>query len=90
MKKLELEYDYDTEEEQLNAAKKMLLRENLDAIQYSVQDGDPLLLVENLHYQGPLNKYWLTNPSSQLRKTCLLLEIKFKLFITVSPLLFLG
>ena len=27
MKKLELEYDYDTEEEQLNAAKKMLLRE---------------------------------------------------------------
>jgi len=56
MKKLELEYDYDTEEEQLNAAKKMLLRENLDAIQYSVQDGDPLLLVENLHYQGPLNK----------------------------------
>ena len=57
MKKLELEYDYDTEEEQLNAAKKMLLRENLDAIQYSVQDGDPLLLVENLHYQGPLNKY---------------------------------
>lgn len=32
MKKLELEYDYDTEEEQLNAAKSMLLRENLDAI----------------------------------------------------------
>ena len=48
MKKLELEYDYDTEEEQLFAAKKMLLRENIDAIQYSVQDGDPLLLIDNL------------------------------------------
>ena len=32
MKKLELEYDYDTDEEQLNAAKSMLLRESLDAI----------------------------------------------------------
>lgn len=55
MKKLELEYDYDTEEEQLHAAKKMLLRENIDAIQFSVQDGDPLLLVDNLHPQSPGN-----------------------------------
>lgn len=50
MKKLELEYDYDTEEEQLNAAKSMLLRENLDAIQFYVKDGDPLLLVDNIKY----------------------------------------
>lgn len=53
MKKLELEYDYDTDEEQLNAAKSMLLRENLDAIQFYVKDGDPLLLVDNLRYLGP-------------------------------------
>lgn len=53
MKKLELEYDYDTEEEQLNAAKSMLLRENLDAIQFYVRDGDPLLLVENLKHHDP-------------------------------------
>ena len=52
MKKLELEYDYDTEEEQLNAAKSMLLRENLDAIQFYVKDGDPLLLVDNIKYLG--------------------------------------
>jgi len=52
MKKLELEYDYDTEEEQLNAAKSMLLRENLDAIQFYVKDGDPLLLVDNIRYLG--------------------------------------
>ena len=52
MKKLELEYDYDTDEEQLHAAKSMLLRENLDAIQFYVKDGDPLLLVENLNYQN--------------------------------------
>ena len=36
MKKLELEYDYDTDEEQLGAAKKMLIRENLDAIKFYV------------------------------------------------------
>ena len=53
MKKLELEYDYDTDEEQLNAAKSMLLRESLDAIRFSAQEGDPLLLVDNLHYQSP-------------------------------------
>lgn len=51
MKKLELEYDYDTDEEQLNAAKSMLLRESLDAIRFSAQEGDPLLLVDNLQYQ---------------------------------------
>ena len=50
MKKLELEYDYDTDEEQLNAAKSMLIRENFDAVQFYVKDGDPLLLVDNLQY----------------------------------------
>lgn len=50
MKKLELEYDYDTDEEQLNAAKSMLLRESLDAIRFSAQEGDPLLLVDNLQF----------------------------------------
>ena len=30
MKKLELEYDYDTDEEQLFAAKRMLTKENVD------------------------------------------------------------
>lgn len=51
MKKLELEYDYDTDDEQLNAAKSMLQRENVDAVAFYVKDGDPLLLVENLKFQ---------------------------------------
>lgn len=37
----------------MNAAKSMLVRESLDAIQFYVKDGDPLLLVDNLQYQGP-------------------------------------
>ena len=49
--KLQLEYDYDTDEDQLVAAKSMLIRENLGAIQFYAKEGDPLLLVENLKYQ---------------------------------------
>ena len=52
MNKLELEYDYDTDEEQLRAARYMLMKENLDAIDFYVKEGDPLLLVENLEYHG--------------------------------------
>ena len=51
MKKLELEYDYDTDEEQLCAAQAMLMRENLDAVQFYIKEGDPLILVENLVQQ---------------------------------------
>lgn len=51
MEKLELEYDYDTDEEQLCAAKAMLLRENLDAVKFYVKEGDPLILVDNLVQQ---------------------------------------
>ena len=40
MSQLELEYDYDTDEPQLCAAKSMLLRDNLEAIQYCVME-DP-------------------------------------------------
>ena len=47
MKKLELEYDYDTDEEQLFAAKRMLTKENVDAVEYFVKE-DPLILVGNL------------------------------------------
>ena len=48
MKKLELEYDYDTDEEQICAAKSMLWRENIDAVDYFVKE-DPLILVGNLN-----------------------------------------
>ena len=47
MKKLELEYDYDTDEDQLFAAKRMLTKENIDAVEYFVKE-DPLILVGNL------------------------------------------
>lgn len=50
MKKLELEYDYDTDDEQLLAAKKMLTKENMDAIEYFVKE-DPLILVGNLEME---------------------------------------
>ena len=51
MKKLEIEYDYDTDEEQLCAAKFMLRQESYDAIHFYAEEGDPVLLVENLYYQ---------------------------------------
>lgn len=47
MSKLEMEYDYDTDQEQIDRAKKLLNRENIMAIEYFVKD-DPLLLVGNL------------------------------------------
>ena len=48
MNKLELEYDYNTDEDQLLAAKRLLNRENYDAIEFCV-DNDPLLLVDNFN-----------------------------------------
>jgi hypothetical protein len=47
MSKLEMEYDYDTDEEQIQRAKKLLKRENVMAIEYFVKE-EPLLLVGNL------------------------------------------
>lgn len=46
MKKLEPEYDYDTDEDQLQAARQMLMNDNFDAIQYFIHQ-DPLDLVGN-------------------------------------------
>lgn len=48
MGKLELEYDYDTDEEQLRSAKEMLVQENISAVEFVVKE-DPLLLVGNLN-----------------------------------------
>ena len=42
-----MEYDYDTDEEQIQRAKKLLKRENVMAIEYFVKE-EPLLLVGNL------------------------------------------
>jgi hypothetical protein len=47
--KLELEYDYDTDEEQVYRAKKHLVTEQKMAIEFYVKD-DPLMLVGNLKY----------------------------------------
>ena len=47
MSKLEMEYDYETDQEQIDRAKKLINRENIMAIEYFVKD-DPLLLVGNL------------------------------------------
>lgn len=47
MSKLEIEYDYDTDQEQIDRAKSLLTRESIMAIDYFVRD-DPLLLVGNL------------------------------------------
>lgn len=52
--KLELEYDYDTDEEQLYRSKKHCMNEQKMAIEFFVKE-DPLLLVGNLKY--PANKY---------------------------------
>lgn len=56
MKKLELEYDYDTDDEQLIAAKEMLMEDNFEAIQYCVHK-DPLDLVGNLNSELSQD-YW--------------------------------
>ena len=47
MSKLEVEYDYDTDREQLDNSHKMLLRELIQAIDFFEKD-DPLKLVDNL------------------------------------------
>ena len=47
MDKLELEYDYDTDEDQLRAAKDMLMHENISAVEFIIKE-DPILLVGNL------------------------------------------
>ena len=47
MRKLEIEYDYDTDSDQIDHSKKMLLRELDQAIDFFVQD-DPIRLVDNV------------------------------------------
>jgi hypothetical protein len=47
MSKLEVEYDYDTEDEQLTHSKKMLLHELTQAIEYFIKE-DPFKLVDNI------------------------------------------
>lgn len=47
MSKLELEYDYETDEEQLYRAKKLLKMDCIQAFDYFVKE-DPVLLVGNL------------------------------------------
>jgi len=47
MDNLELEYDNDTDEEQIYRAKKYLLSESKMAIEFVVKD-DPVMLVSNL------------------------------------------
>lgn len=45
--KLELEYDYDTDEGQMKQAKEMLAQENAQAIDFTIKE-NPIDLVENL------------------------------------------
>jgi hypothetical protein len=47
MSKLEMEYDYDTDEEQICRAKLLLNKEKILAIEYFVKE-EPLFLVGNL------------------------------------------
>jgi len=48
MSKLEVEYDYDTESEQINHCKTMLATDLNDAIEWFIVD-DPLKIVNNLN-----------------------------------------
>ena len=57
MKKLEQEYDYETDDEQLWAAKQMLMEENFEAFQYFVHQ-NPLDLVGNLKPSVIYPDYW--------------------------------
>lgn len=54
MNKLELEYDYETDEDQMYKAKELLIRETVQAVQFFVTD-DPELLVGNL---AGCNWFW--------------------------------
>lgn len=47
MNKLEIEYDYDTESEQVGHSKQMLITDLTDAIEWFIVD-DPLNIVNNL------------------------------------------
>lgn len=47
MRKLEVEYDYDTDADQIGHSKKMLLRELDQAIDFFVKE-DPVKLVDNV------------------------------------------
>jgi hypothetical protein len=47
MRKLEIEYDYDTDAEQISHSHKMLLRELGQAIDFFVKE-DPIKLVDNV------------------------------------------
>lgn len=47
MSKLEVEYDYDTDGEQLKHSQKMLLKELFAAIDFFIKD-DPIKLVDNV------------------------------------------
>ena len=47
---LEIEYDYETDEEQITRAKQLLVYENLKAVDFFVTD-DPATLVGNLEFQ---------------------------------------
>lgn len=49
MDKLEVEYDYDTESEQINHSKTMLMTDLQDAIDWFIID-DPLNIVQNLNF----------------------------------------
>lgn len=51
MSKLEVEYDYDTDVEQLGNSRYMLLRELKQAVEFYITD-DPLKLVDNLRIRG--------------------------------------
>ena len=48
MSKLEVEYDYDTENEQIQHSKGMLTTDLCDAIEWFIMD-DPLNIVQNLN-----------------------------------------
>jgi len=48
MSRLEVEYDYDTENEQLVYSKDMLKRDLLQAIEFYIRE-DPFKLVENIN-----------------------------------------
>lgn len=52
IEKLEQEYDYDTDEGQLLAAKAMLMKENMDAIQFYVKE-EAIVLVDNIKMHNP-------------------------------------
>ena len=52
MDKLEVEYDYETDEEQIYRAKKYLVAEQAMSVEFCIKD-DPLVLVSNLKYAHP-------------------------------------